>query len=141
MSENENETQPEQPNTQPEGAKPKTAAQGVLDVVTEVLRNAGPDIVARLKQAMIDREVNERVVLLDKAFAKRLALQNELQKVNRPDSPEQFDADGARLSGTYSKARVKEIKDAKEALQRFENGLEKALNNDFSKLKELLAKS
>lgn len=139
MSENENETQSEQP--QPEGTKPKTAAQVVLDGVAEVLRNAGPDIVERLRQAMVDREVNERVVLLDKAFAKRLALQNELQKVNRPDSPEQFDADGARLSGTYSKARVKEIKDAKEALQRFENGLEKALNNDFSKLKELLAKS
>lgn len=139
MSENENEPQPDTASTA--DSVKKTAAQTMLDGVAEALRNAGPDIVEKLKQAMIDREVNERVVLLDKGFAKRFTLQSELQKVNRPDSLEQFDADGTRLPGTFSKARVKEIKDAKEALQRFDSGLEKALNNDFSKLKELLAKS
>jgi hypothetical protein len=85
---------------------------------------------------MVEKEVSERVALLDKALQKRFHLMTELRKVDKPDN-ELFNADGSPAQGMYSKARLEEIKKAREALGKHESALEKALlENDFAKLKE-----
>lgn len=114
----------------------ETKAQGLLADVADRIKQSGPDVYNRLRDAMVEKEISERVSLLDKALQKRFTLMTDLRKVDKPDN-EAFNADGSLASGTYSKARLEEIKKAKEALQKHEGALEKALaTNDFSKLKE-----
>lgn len=114
----------------------ETKAQGLLADVADRVKQSGPDVYNRLRDAMVEKEISERVSLLDKALQKRFTLMTDLRKVDKPDN-EAFNADGSLASGTYSKARLEEIKKAKEALQKHEGALEKALaTNDFSKLKE-----
>ena len=111
-------------------------AQGLLADVADRIRESGPAVYSRLRDAMVEKEIAERVSLLDKGLQKRFQLTTELRKVNKPDQ-ETFNADGSLASGTYTKARLEEIKKAKEALAKHESALEKALaSNDFSKLKE-----
>lgn len=123
--------------TEPTTQDPKeTKAQGLLADVATRIRESGPEVYNRLRDAMVEKEVSSRVDLLDKAFQKRFQLMTDLRKVDKPDH-EAFNADGSLASGTYSKARLEEIKKAKEALAKHENALEKALaTNDFGKLKE-----
>ena len=114
----------------------ETKAQGLLADVADRIKQSGPEVYNRLRDAMVEKELAERVSLLDKGVQKRFQLMTELRKVDKPDN-ETFNADGSLASGTYSKPRLEEIKKAKEALAKHENALEKALaHNDFSKLKE-----
>lgn len=136
----ENTTTTETSDTTPAPAPgPETReskAQGLLADVADRIKESGPTVYSRLRDAMVEKEIAERVALLDKGVQKRFQLQTELRKVNKPDQ-ETFNADGSLASGTYTKARLEEIKKAKEALAKHENALEKALaSNDFSKLKE-----
>lgn len=113
-----------------------TKAQGLLAEVAAGIKASGPEVYNRLRDAMVEKEIGERVTLLDKAFQKRFQLMTELRKVDRADN-ETFNADGSLASGTYSKARLEEIKKAKEALAKHDGAMEKALaDNDFGKLKE-----
>lgn len=111
-------------------------AQGLLADVADRIKQSGPEVYNRLRDSMVEKELSERVALLDKGVQKRFQLMTELRKVDKPDH-EAFNADGSLAHGTYSKPRLEEIKKAKEALAKHENALEKALaHNDFSKLKE-----
>lgn len=113
----------------------KSKAQETLAEVADKIKGSGDAIRARLIEAMVEKEVTQRVDLLDKAFQKRFELLTAFNKVNRPDQ-ETYNADATVASQSYSKARLEEIKKAKEALEKHENALEKALlGNDFSKLK------
>lgn len=114
----------------------ESKAQGLLAEVAAGIKASGPEVYNRLRDAMVEKEIGERVTLLDKAFQKRFQLMTELRKVDRADN-ETFNADGSLASGTYSKARLEEIKKAKEALAKHDGAMEKALaDNDFGKLKE-----
>ena len=118
----------------------ETKAQGLLADVANRVRESGPTVYGRIRDAMVEKEVAARVDLLDKALQKRFQLLTDLRKVDKPDN-ESFNADGTVASATYSKARLEEIKKAKEALAKHESALEKALaNNDFGKLKESCGK-
>lgn len=111
---------------------------GLLAEVAERIKNAAPDVYNRLRDNMVEKEVASRVQLLDTAFQKRRELLNELSKVNRPDQ-ETFNADGSVATQSYTKARLEEIKKAKEVLGKMEEAIEKALaENDWSKLKNLV---
>lgn len=111
-------------------------AQSLLAEVADRIKSSGSTVYNRLVEAMVAREVEERVGLLDKGLQKRYQLMTDLRKVDKPDN-ETFNADGTLALGTYSKPRLEEIKKAKEALAKLESALEKALvGNDFGKLKE-----
>lgn len=132
MSETENTA-----TTEPTTQDPKeTKAQGLLADVASRIKESGPQVYARLRDAMVEKEITSRVDLLDKAFQKRFQLLTDLRKVDRPDQ-ETYNADGSVATASYTKPRLEEIRKAKEALAKHENALEKALaSNDFSKLKE-----
>jgi hypothetical protein len=126
----------ETPAASPAEVSKETKAQGLLADVADRIKQSGPEVYNRLRDKMVDTEISERVALLDKGLQKRFTLMTDLRKVDKPDN-EAFNADGSLAHGTYSKARLEEIKKAKEALQKHEGALEKALaSNDFSKLKE-----
>lgn len=113
----------------------ESKAQGLLAEVADKIKGSGEAVRQRLVDAMVEKEVSQRVDLLDKAFQKRFELLTTLRKVDRADQ-ETYNADGTVATQSYTKARLEEIKKAKEALEKHENALEKALtSNDFSKLK------
>jgi len=113
----------------------KTKAQELLADIAAKVKDSGPAVVEKYIAASVQKEIDSRVDLLDKAIQKRFELLGALGKVNRPDVVT-YDAEGKEASGTYTKPRLEEIKKAKEALEKHENALEKALiSNDWSKLK------
>jgi len=113
----------------------KTKAQELLADIAAKVKDSGPAVVEKYLAASVQKEIDSRVDLLDKAIQKRFELLGALGKVNRPDVVT-YDAEGKEASGTYTKPRLEEIKKAKEALEKHENALEKALiSNDWSKLK------
>ncbi len=111
-------------------------AKGLLAQVAERVKGSGSAIQERYINTLVEKEITDRVGLLDKAMQKRFTCLSELNKVNRPDV-ETFDAEGKLVSGTYTKERIKAIREAKEALAKVENAIDKALGGDWQKVKEL----
>ena len=113
----------------------KTKAQELLADIAAKVKDSGAEVVQKYIEKSVQKEVESRVDLLDKAIQKRFELLGALGKVNRPDVIT-YDAEGKEASGTYTKPRLEEIKKAKESLEKHEAALEKALiNNDWTKLK------
>ena len=111
---------------------------GLLAEVADKIQTSGGAINDRLRDDMVEREVASRVAVLDKAFTRRRELSQALNKVDRADN-ETFNADGSVASASFSKARLQEIKKAREPLAKLESAMEKALvENDFQKLKEVV---
>jgi len=133
MSENENQEQA----SETVQTEKESAVNSMLSAIASRIKDSNPEVVERWQDAQVEKEVSTRVDLLDKAMQRRFQCLTELNKVNRPDN-ETFNADGSRASASYSKDRLKAIKDAKEALAKVEHALEKALvHNEWQKIKEL----
>ncbi len=112
-----------------------TKANGLLAEVADKIKTSGEAIRGRLVASMVEKELAQRVECLDKAFQKRFELINNLNKVNRADEVKK-DGDGKVIFESWSDARREEVKKAKEALEKHENALEKALStNVYDKLK------
>jgi hypothetical protein len=112
-------------------------AQNLLAEVADRVKESGPQVYARLRDAMVEREISSRADLMEKAFQRREQLQLDFRKVNKPDN-ETFNADGTTANASYSKPRLEEIKKAREVLEKLESAMEKALvGNDFKALKEV----
>ncbi len=130
-------------DTSTEGAQPekgKRASVGLLSEVAEKIGQSTPQVRERVVNALVEREVAARTDTLDKALAKRTELDREAKKLSKPDV-EQFDVEGKVMSTSFSKARVDELKKAREQLEKLETAIDKALaDNDFSKLKEIVGK-
>ena len=119
----------------PPGVSPKSVE--VLTQVSEAIKASGPQVRERLVANLVEKELAERVGLLDRGLQKRSDAERELRKCNKPDR-EVFDAEGKVISAGFSKEAREAIKKAKEALSKIDLALEKALGgNDFGKLKEL----
>ena len=113
----------------------ETKAGTLLAEIADRIKNSGEAVRGRLADKLVEKEVEQRVDILDKAFQKRFELASNLNKVNRADEVKK-DAEGKVIFESWSDARREEIKKAKEAIEKHENALEKALSsNDFSKLK------
>ncbi len=113
----------------------ESKAGTLLAEIADRIKNSGDAVRGRLADKLVEKEVEQRVDILDKAFQKRFELANNLNKVNRADEVKK-DADGKVIFESWSDARRDEVKKAKEAIEKHENALEKALSsNDFSKLK------
>jgi len=131
MSENDTSATPE--TTTP--ATKESVTTSLLQSIAERVKASNPTVTERWIDTEVEKEVTNRVGLLDKAMQKRFQCMTELNKINRPDVVT-YDADEKPVSGTYTKDRLKAIKDAKEALAKVENALEKALAGDWTKVKE-----
>ncbi len=113
----------------------KSKVQELLADIAAGIKDSGAAVAERYVTRSVEKEVEARVDLLEKAVQKRFELLAALGKVNRADAVT-FDADGKEASATYTKPRLEEIKKAKEALAKHEEALDKALvGNDWSKLK------
>lgn len=131
MSENETTTEtPATPTTK------ESAAGNIIATIAAKVKDSNPEVQRRFIESQVDAEITSRVGLLDKAMQKRFQCMTELNKVNRADI-ETFNADGSTASATFSKDRLKAIKDGKEALAKVESAIEKAIAGDWSKVKEL----
>lgn len=114
----------------------ESKAQGLLALVAEKVKESGPVVYQRMVETLVEKEISDRVNLLDKALQKRFQLQVDLRKANKPDV-ETFNADGSTATQSFTKGKLEEIKKAKEALEKHEQALEKALaSNDWNRLKE-----
>ncbi|MDO8660404.1 MAG: hypothetical protein Q7K43_00805, partial [Candidatus Woesearchaeota archaeon] len=106
-------------------------AKELLTDVAERVKGSGTQVYEKLRDTLVDREVGERVVLLEKALVQRNQTISELRKLEKPDV-ETFDADGKVLSASWSKQRTEELKKKREQLQRLETAFDNALgDNDF----------
>jgi UDP-glucose 6-dehydrogenase len=113
----------------------ESKAAGLLAEVAIRIKASGEAVRGRLADKLVENEVNARVDILDKALQKRFELSNNLNKINRADEVKK-DADGKVIFESWSDTRREEVKKAKEAIEKHENALEKALSsNDYTKLK------
>lgn len=118
------------------GEAPKDGAGNLLAEVSELVKNSTPKVRTRLVETLVEKEVQSRADILSKALDMRQAASSEFRKVNCPDVVT-FDVNGKEAGGTYTKERLKEIKDKREKFQKIETAIEKALSGDWSKVKEL----
>lgn len=113
-----------------------------VDILTEVaatLKNSSDAVKTRLVSTLVEREVLNRVDVLDKALVKLKDVKKDLEKV-KPDQ-ETFDVDGKLISSGYSKVKADERKKAIDLKDRLEKAIELALSGDgFDKLRELMIK-
>jgi hypothetical protein len=115
------------------------AAKKVLIDVAERIKNARGDVRERLIGTLVEREIGQRVDVLDKALSKREQLERDIRKL-KPDDVS-YDGDGNVVSAHYSKAKYEELKKAKDKLAKLDTAIEKALaDNDFGKLKDAVNK-
>ncbi len=113
----------------------KDSAARVMAEIASRLDSSLADVRQGLVDALVQKELDERVKLLVSAVGRRNEQLSELRKVDRPDVVTYDDA-GQVASGTYTKERLKDIKDRKEKLAKLETAIARALSNDFSKLKD-----
>lgn len=122
-------------NTTPND-KTVAAATTVLADVADRVKTSAPLVRANLVERLVNQELTSRVEKLDKALQQRTTLQRDFFKANKPDT-ETYNADGSVASASYSKTRLEEVKKAREALEKMDNAIEKALTGDFQKLNEV----
>ena len=116
-------------------------AKTLKDSVAEALAGSGQRTFEMVKTHLVEEELKKRTDLILKGFAKKDELEREIRKV-KPDQ-ESFDVGGKKLTSTYSKAKVDELKKLADQLSKVESALEKALNIDkpcFDKLREIVGK-
>jgi hypothetical protein len=117
----------------------------VLAEVAAVLDKSAPEVRTRLVTALTEREMVKRVDLLDKALVKRQSLFIETKKL-KPKMLCVLNEDGtstpvpAPVTSDEAKKFAKAVKDAKEALDKFDATLEKAFSTGDKDAFEKLAK-
>jgi hypothetical protein len=127
MSQNE-ETKPEQAEL--------TGTKALWKEVETALGNATETVRGRLKELYVERELSDRVSLLEKAFAKVREARKELQKM-KPDVKNK-DLEGKVVELWSTEAWDKKQK-ALEALAKLEKATEAAFEGkSFDELKKLV---
>lgn len=140
-TENTNPDQAEDttPNTPPNPGK-SSMAGSLLSEVSEKISASGPVVWGRVVDLLTEKEVSNRVNLLEQALQKRNEMLKDLRKLEKADI-QTFDANGKVLTESFSKSAAENLKKAREQLGKMENALTLALEkNDFSKLKEVTNK-
>lgn len=116
----------------------QSAALGLMADIAERVKTSAPLVRQRFIDSQVDKEVSDRVGLLDRGMQKRFQLKNDLKKIDFPDQVF-YDQDKKPVMQGYTKPRLEEIRKAKEALGKFEGILERAISkDDWSKLKEAI---
>jgi hypothetical protein len=111
--------------------------QTVKQLVTDRLGAIGPVVQSKVVDLLVDQEVERRVKAVSVLVAKLDELNGNLKKIDRADV-ETFNQDGSPATATFTKARLEEIKKAKEQIAKIEKALDMAFeNNDFQKVFDL----
>jgi hypothetical protein len=89
------------------------------------------------RDVLVQKELGERRDAFLAAIAKLQDLRRDGHKI-KPDVGIMFDAEG-KPAGTpgFSKEKAEELKKNREAIEKVERVIEKAIGGDFSKLKEI----
>lgn len=117
----------------------QNAGLDVLNEVTLMVKKSSETVRSRLISSLVEREIVNRVDLLDKSLLKLREAKKELDKVKA--DVETFDETGNKVSSSYSKTKYEERKKAQESKDKLEKAIEQALEGEgFDKLKELVAK-
>jgi len=105
----------------------------VLSDISETIKNGGNEkVMARVKEAFVERELQKRTDAMVKAFDKLTEARSDLKKI-KPDVIA-YDENGQEVSAQYSKAKVDERKKAQEKVAKIESAINLALTGDYSKL-------
>lgn len=124
----------------PNETENQTASSSLLAEVADRYSTVDP-VRKKVVDLLADREIDARAAALEKVLNRRSELQKDLKKVDKPDI-ETFNADGSPARQEYSKAKIDEVKKAKEALDKVEKAIDLALaKNDFGKVKEIAGKA
>ena len=132
MSEdNKNETPAE-----PAPSAGVSKAASILEDVGTLVKTSGDTVRKRVVETLAEKVIAENVRLTMAGLDKRSDALSNVRKLSKPDQLA-YDASGNKIE-TMSAAKFDELKKAKEALDKVEKALAKALEeNDYSKLKEL----
>lgn len=104
----------------------------------ERIKTSGTEVVSRLVNELVDIEVQARVKALREAVSAREVAEKTLNKI-QPDQAS-YDANGNVVSNTFSKAKLEELRKAKENLKKIDEAIDKAvMNGDFSQVKNIKA--
>ena len=114
----------------------------ILELVKTKIAESTPIVKQRLTGMLVDREVDRRVEMLDKALAKLSELRRSEAKC-KPDNVTVSD-DGTKQQN-FSTAKYEERKKLREKTVKLEKAIDAALEGEskdaFQKLKEALDKS
>lgn len=110
-------------------------AHTIATKVAEMIKESGSERVeTEVVSVMVEREIDRRAQAAVQGLDKLAKMENEYKRIDRPDNI-QLDAEGKEVSATYSPARIKERKEAREKIGKLEKSLKKALEDgDFNDL-------
>lgn len=136
-TENENVDAGESGEPEPTGplGHAQQLRQDINDAVKR-LHDSG-EVRNRIVQALSEKVIAERTEKLAKAFGRREQMSRDLNKI-RPDIVG-YNANGAKVSEAFSKAKLDELKKAKEELNRLDKAIGKAVDDaDFEPLQKFI---
>lgn len=111
----------------------------IAQEVSALVASSGPTIKEKFTQLLVDKAINERVEILEKAYNKLNSLRTDFRKIK--EDVVNFSSDGTQVK-SYSAAVWKSRQETEEKVKNFESLLEKALSTNtqeaWSKLKEKL---
>lgn len=130
-----------------------STSESVLVEVADALKASAPKVLELVKSRRVDRAVNKRVDLLDKALDKQSQLQNELNSIRLPvkknfklvdgqmvETEVVFSQEEVKKYNEDVKQHNKKVKEATEKLEKFNRALEAAFSGEgFEKLEKLVA--
>lgn len=115
-----------------------SASSALLNQVADAIKNSDKTVQDKFTSLLVDKEINARVDMLDKAFTQLKETQSNLKKC-KPDQ-QSLDGSGKVVSETYTKAKFEERKKLMDQADLLEKMINKALSGDWSKIKEKCSK-
>jgi hypothetical protein len=133
MSHDGHDTSPAPP---PEPEKP-TIGDFLKNIKAEV-EHGTERVLEMARETLVNKELHDRRDAFLAANTKLQDLRRDGHKI-RPDVGIMFDAEG-KPAGTpgFSKEKAEELKKNREAIEKVERAIEKAITGDFSKLREVV---
>lgn len=134
---NEDNTQTEIPEPTRPARSVDELCRAVKDLVKQ--KHDAGEVRQRIINELADELIAERVGWLRAALQKRDELAKKVNQV-RPDLVG-YDVDGKKVSETYSKSRLDELRKTKEELEKADRAIDKAVKDaDYELVKKLIGK-
>ncbi len=111
-------------------------AKDIFEAIADHITTANPKIRERVIEGRVEKVLEERAGILDKALEKAETMRKDLNKLKQYDQKD-YDDNFNAVSGTYSEGRVKELKKLKENAGKLDAAIGKAINDgDYDSLKK-----
>lgn len=115
----------------------------LADVAATIQSTSHAKVTGDLKTLLVDRELQARVELADKALSKKMEAKKELDKLTADNV--QVDGETGKETKTFTKARWQERQKALDNFNKLEAALDAALEDNatsqqWNKLRELASK-